>query len=84
MCVIHMYNVCTLFYLIVQCGLQGGALIILYINGQTNLHYTGDDLLFVTNIGCYNEIRKCIFFSICVIKLISELHFFLYSLKYKQ
>lgn len=38
MCVIHMYNVCMLFYVIVQCGLQGGALIILYINGQTNLH----------------------------------------------
>lgn len=39
MCVIHMYNVCTtLFYVIVQYGLQGGALIILYINGQTNLH----------------------------------------------
>lgn len=38
MCGIHMYNVCTLFYVIVQYGLQGGALIILYINGQTNLH----------------------------------------------
>lgn len=38
MCVIHMYNVCALFYVIVQYGLQGGALIILYINGQTNLH----------------------------------------------
>lgn len=38
MCVIHMYNVSTLFYVIVQYGLQGGALIILYINGQTNLH----------------------------------------------
>lgn len=40
MCVIHMYNVhvCTLFHVIVQYGLQGGALIILYINGQTDLH----------------------------------------------
>lgn len=73
MCDIHMHDVCTLFYVIVQYGLQGGALIILYINGQTNVHWNGDDRLFVTDIGCDNEIRKCILFSIFVIKLISEL-----------
>lgn len=35
LCVIHMYVVCMLFYLIVQYGIEGAVLITLYINGHT-------------------------------------------------